>query len=178
MNTNRSEADLAIRRLAPSDVAAYRALRLRSLAEHPDAFTSSADAEAARPISAIEARLAPDGPDVVFGAIVHGTLAGVVGLGREPRAKNRHKANVFGMYVAPEVRRRGIARTLLRHLIAAARQERDLEQLVLTVTHSNESARSLYESEGFRSFGIEPRALRVADRYYEKNHMVLFFERA
>ncbi len=98
----------------------------------------------------------------------------MVGLGREPRAKNRHKANVFGMYVAPEFRRRGIARALLRHLIAAARQERDLEQLVLTVTHSNESARALYESEGFRSFGIEPRALRVADRYYDKNHMVLF----
>jgi ribosomal protein S18 acetylase RimI-like enzyme len=178
MNTNRSEADLAIRRLAPSDAAAYRALRLRGLAEHPDAFTSSVDAEAAKPISAIEARLAPDGPDVVFGAIVDGTLAGVVGLGREPRAKNRHKANVFGMYVAPEFRRRGIARALLRHLIAVARQERELEQLVLTVTHSNVSARSLYESEGFRSFGIEPRALRIADRYYDKNHMVLFLARA
>ena len=82
------------------------------------------------------------------------------------------------MYVAPEFARRGIARALLRHLIAAAQQERGLEQLVLTVTHSNESARSLYESEGFRSFGIEPRAIHVGDHYYDKNHMTLFFARA
>ena len=126
-------------------------------------------------MAVVEARIAPDSLDVIYGAFVDGMLAGVVGLGREARAKNRHKANVFGMYVAPEFARRGIARALLRHLIAVARQERELEQLVLTVTHSNESARLLYESEGFRSFGIEPRAIRVANRYYDKNHMVLFF---
>ena len=45
---------------------------------------------------------------------------------------------------------------------------------MLTVTHSNEPARLLYESEGFRSFGIEPRAIRVGDRYYDKDHMVRF----
>jgi ribosomal protein S18 acetylase RimI-like enzyme len=81
---------------------------------------------------------------------------------------------VFGMYVAPDFGRRGVARALVRHLIATAKDEVGLEQLVLTVTHSNEAARSLYESEGFRSFGIEPRAIRVGDRYYDKNHMVRF----
>ncbi|MEO8675014.1 MAG: N-acetyltransferase [Casimicrobiaceae bacterium] len=169
-----SEADLEIRRLVPSDAMAYRALRLRGLAENPEAFTSSADAEVAKPLAVVEARIAPDSLDVIYGAFVGGILAGAVGLGREPREKNRHKANVFGMYVAPEFGRRGIARALVRHLIAAARQEGGLEQLVLTVTHSNDSARLLYESEGFRSFGIEPRAIRVADRYYDKNHMVRF----
>ena len=153
----------------------YRALRLRGLAEHPEAFTSSADAEAAKPLAVVEARIAPDSLDVIYGAFVGETLAGTVGLALEPRAKSRHKGKVIGMYVAPEFARRGIARALLRHLIAVARQERELEQLVLTVTHSNESARLLYESEGFRSFGIEPRAIRVANRYYDKNHMVLFF---
>src|SRR4030095_805508 len=85
---------LLIRRLAPSDAAAYRALRLRGLDEHPDAFTSSADAEAAKPLSFTEDRLAPASPDVVYGAFVDGTLAGVVGIAREARAKNRHKAVV------------------------------------------------------------------------------------
>jgi ribosomal protein S18 acetylase RimI-like enzyme len=104
---------------------------------------------------------------------VGGELAGVVGLAREPRAKNRHKATVFGMYVAPEFGRRGIGRALVRHVVAAAHRESGLEQLVLTVTQTNDTARGLYESEGFRSFGIEPRAIRVDGRYYDKNHMVL-----
>jgi len=98
----------------------------------------------------------------------------VIGIAREQRAKNRHKAVVFGMYVAPEFGRQGIARALIRHLIAAAIEAPGLEQIVLTVTQSNESARLLYESEGFRSFGVEPRAMRVGDRYYDKNHMVRF----
>ena len=132
------------------------------------------EAEAAKPLSVTEARLAATSPDVVYGAFVGGTLAGVVGIARELRTKNRHKAVVFGMYVAPEFGRRGVARALVRHLVAAAKEAQGLEQLVLTVTHSNEPARLLYESEGFRSFGIEPRAIRVGDRYYDKDHMVRF----
>jgi ribosomal protein S18 acetylase RimI-like enzyme len=121
-----------------------------------------------------EARIAPDSGDAVFGAFVGGALAGVVGLAREPRAKNRHKAVVFGMYVAPDYERRGIGRALVRHLVAMAKNEPGLEQLVLTVTQTNDAARELYESEGFRSFGIEPRAIRIDGRYYDKNHMVRF----
>lgn len=165
-----------IRRLIPADASAYRSLRLRGLEEHPDAFTSSADAESAKPLSTIEARIAPDSDDAVYGAFVGGALAGVIGLAREPRAKSRHKAVVFGMYVAPEHGRRGVGRALVRHLIEMATREPGLEQLVLTVTHTNTAARALYESEGFRSFGIEPRALRVAGRYYDKNHMARFLD--
>ena len=162
----------------PADAAAYRALRLRGLAEHPDAFTSSHDAEAAKPLAATEARIAPDSNDAVYGAFVGGALAGVVGLAREPREKSRHKAVVFGMYVASEYGRRGIGRALVRHVVAAAEREPGLEQLVLTVTQTNDAARSLYESEGFHSFGVEPRAIRVGGRYYDKSHMVRFVERA
>jgi ribosomal protein S18 acetylase RimI-like enzyme len=81
---------------------------------------------------------------------------------------------VIGMYVAPEFTRRGVGRALIRHLVAVATQEPGLEQLVLSVTDSNDPARQLYEAEGFRSFGVEPRALRVGDRYYDKNYMVRF----
>ena len=167
-------SDLAIRRLTPDDAAAYRALRLRGLQEHPDAFTSSHAEDSETPLATTERRLAPDSPDWVFGAFVGDELAGVVGLAREPRAKNRHKAAVFGMYVAPEHARRGIGRELLRHAIEAARSQSGLEQLVLTVTETNVAARTLYEKLGFRSFGIEPRAIRVGDAYFDKNHMILF----
>jgi ribosomal protein S18 acetylase RimI-like enzyme len=167
-------SDLALRRLTPDDAAAYRKLRLRGLKEHPDAFTSSDEEERGQPLAATASRIAADSPDRVFGAFVAGTLAGVVGIGREPRAKNHHKAVVFGMYVAPEHGRRGIGAALLRHAIDDARTQPGLEHLVLTVTETNVAARRLYEKFGFRSFGIEPRAIRVGDTHFDKNHMILF----
>ena len=167
-------SDLAIRRLTPEDAAAYRELRLRGLQEHPDAFTSSYAEDSEAPLVTTERRLAPDSPDWVFGAFVANELAGVVGMFREPRAKNRHKAAVFGMYVAPEHGRRGVGAALLRRVIETAQAQPGIEQLVLTVTETNAAARALYEKFGFRSFGVEPRAIRVSDVYYDKNHMILF----
>jgi RimJ/RimL family protein N-acetyltransferase len=158
----------------PDDAVAYRTLRLRGLTEHPDAFTSSDAEETERPLAVTKRRIAADSRDWVFGAFVAGVLAGVVGLAREPRAKNRHKASVFGMYVAPGHARRGIGTELVRHTIDVARTVAGLEQLVLTVTETNVAARALYEKFGFRSFGIEPRAISVHGSYYDKNHMILF----
>jgi RimJ/RimL family protein N-acetyltransferase len=163
-----------LRRLAPDDAAEYRALRLRGLEEHPDAFTSSHAEERDKPLAATQRRLAPDGADAVYGAFVDGTLVGVAGLGREARAKNRHKATLFGMYVAPEHAREGIGAALLRHVIDEARRRPGLEQLILTVTETNVAARTLYEQSGFRSFCVERRAIRVDDAYYDKDHMILF----
>jgi RimJ/RimL family protein N-acetyltransferase len=167
-------SDIEIRRLAPDDAPAYRTLRLRCLKEHPDAFTSSYEEDAQKDVAAAAKRLAPDGADAVFGAFAGGALAGIVGLGREPRAKTRHKATVFGMYVAPEHGRRRVGARLLGHLIDVARQTPGVEQLVLTVTDTNAAARTLYEKAGFRSFGVEPRAIHVGETYLAKNHMILF----
>jgi GNAT superfamily N-acetyltransferase len=163
--------------LTPEDAPVYRTLRLRALLEHPDAFTSSHAEDSEVPLVTTERRLAADSPDWIFGAFVADELAGIVGLARERRAKNRHKASVFGMYVAPEQGRRGIGAALLRRVIETARLE-GIEQLVLTVTDTNVPARTLYERSGFRSFGVEPRAIRVKDGvndvYYDKNHMINF----
>jgi ribosomal protein S18 acetylase RimI-like enzyme len=167
-------SDIAIRRLAPDDVVEYRALRLRGLKEHPDAFTSGYDEEAAKPSSATEARLAPEAGGRMWGTFVEGTLVGAIGLLREPRVKIRHKGEVFGMYVVRERAGQGVGAALLAHLLGETRCEPGLTQLTLTVTETNVAARRLYEKFGFRSFGIEPRAIRVGDTHFDKNHMILF----
>ena len=169
-----NSSDLTLRRLIGADAPAYRELRLRGLWEHPDAFTSSYEEDSARPLAATETRLAADSGDAIWGAFAGGVLAGMVGLGRESRMKARHKAVVFGMYVAPEHGGRGVGAALLRHLIDEARRQPGLEQLTLTVTDTNDAARALYERAGFRSFGIEPRAVRIGDTYHGKIHMILF----
>jgi ribosomal protein S18 acetylase RimI-like enzyme len=160
-----------IRRLQPTDALLYRELRLRALREHPAAFTTSAEEAGREPLSASESRLAS--PDAAFfGAFEDGRLCGMVGFERERRAKARHKATVVGMYVAPETGGRGIGRDLLGALVREA-SAAGLELLVLTVTEGDGPARRLYEGAGFRSFGIEPRAIQVDGRAYAKNHMAL-----
>ena len=160
-----------IRRLTPADAPAYRALRLRALWEYPQAFTSSYAEDEKLPPEATVNRLA-SAHLKFWGAFDMGELCGMVGMDRETRAKCRHKATVVGMYVAHEQMGRGIGRALVETLVEDARAS-GLALLVLTVTHAESSARRLYERCGFRSFGIEPRAIRVDGHFYAKNHMYM-----
>lgn len=162
---------MRIRRLAPGDASAYRTLRLRALREFPQAFTSSYAEDEKLPVEASAKRLSSDHRKF-WGAFDGDELCGMVGLERETRAKNRHKAKVVGMYVAQEQTGRGIGGSLMRALIDDARWC-GLELLVLTVTEGEGSALRLYERSGFRSFGTEPRAIKVDGRAYAKTHMYL-----
>ena len=158
-----------IRRLTPADALLFRALRLRALREHPDAFTSSYEEDGGQPVEAAAARLAAH---AFWGAYQGAELYGFVGLECEARAKNRHKAAVVGMYVAPELCGRGVGRALLQALLDHARAQ-GLQSLVLTVTEDNGHAQRLYQGAGFRSFGLEPDAIRFGGHSYAKNHMQL-----
>lgn len=164
-----------IRPLVTADLDAYFALRQRGLAEHPEAFTSSAEEEARLARDKLASRLAsaPDRPhDVVLGAFEDGALAGVCGMSVDPRAKVRHRGHVFGMFVPHERCGRGLGSRLVAGLIAHARSRGELDALVLSVTSTNEGARRLYERHGFVAFGREPGAVRVAGTPYDKLHMI------
>lgn len=162
---------MEIRRLGPDDAPSYRALRIRALWEFPEAFTSSYQEDEKQPMQAWELRLS--GEHAMFwGAFEGEALCGMVGLERETRAKNRHKATVVGMYVSQEYFGTGMGRALIDAVLAHARGA-GLELLVLTVTEGNSVATNFYEAAGFRSFGIEPRAVKVDGRAYAKNHMYL-----
>ena len=116
----------------------------------------------------------PEAPDnFVLGAFSDARLIGIVGVSVEPRPKTQHKANVFGMYVAPEYAGRGVGQKLLTACIERAREIPGLEQLQLTVTDSNARAKSLYEKAGFRVFGLEQNALKIGQQYFHKCHMAL-----
>ena len=114
---------MSIRILTSADAPAFRALRLRALQEHPEAFTSSFEEDARKPLSATEQRIAGEDGNVFWGAFADGEIRGMIGLTREPRAKARHKADIVAMYVAPELGRRGLGRALLQAVIDHARSE-------------------------------------------------------
>jgi ribosomal protein S18 acetylase RimI-like enzyme len=164
---------MTIRRLALPDVHAYRALMLEAYERDADAYTSSAAERAALPLAWWESRLAnaPQAPEIVLGAFHDGRLAGAAGLSFEPREKARHKATLFGMYVHPAARRRGLGRQLVREALAQAKARSGVILVQLTATEGNAAARSLYERCGFVAFGVEPLAMAVGNAYLGKVHM-------
>jgi GNAT superfamily N-acetyltransferase len=166
-----------IRRLVASDAVAYWQMRNQGLKEFPDAFTTSYEEGVATPPEKLAKRFGDDASgndDFVLGAFANdGALSGAAGFTRESRVKQRHKGMVIGMYVIPVTRGTGLGKRLLLALIDEARRIEGLEQLYLTVTHSNDSARNLYLRAGFISFGVEPRAIKVGEAYFEKEFMWL-----
>ena len=165
---------MLIRVLTAADASDFRALRIRALREHPEAFGRTP--EEVQPVAAIAEHFRTDAgsdADFTLGALDGETLVGMAGCHREPALKQRHVAHVWGVYVVPEQRRTGLGRRLIREVIARARTWPGLEFLWLDVTTVNQGARALYESCGFRSVAVKPRSLKVGDRYYNEELMAL-----
>jgi ribosomal protein S18 acetylase RimI-like enzyme len=166
---------MIIRQLNSQDATAYQNLRLRALQESPTAFSSSYAEEAGRGQSEIAARVTPaaDGSLCVFAGFVDQQLVGFLAFIRPQREKLLHCAQLAGMYVAPEFRRRSLGRALVEAAITHAESLGGVRQLKLGVNAANAAARLLYQSVGFTRFGIEPGALHVGDCYYDEESYVL-----
>jgi ribosomal protein S18 acetylase RimI-like enzyme len=164
---------LDVRDVTVDDAEEFRALRLRALREEPEAFGSSWEEESQRALEQTIARLQASDTTAFGGFDDAGKLVGMVRLWREDGIKTQHKANIISMYVAPEARGRGLGRMLLDAAIARARATPGIEQLVLAVVTINTPARNLYRAAGFEVYGVEPRALKLGERYLDEEYMVL-----
>ncbi|MGW8394689.1 N-acetyltransferase family protein [Pseudoduganella sp. HUAS MS19] len=166
--------DVRILPLSIAHAAQYRDLMLHAFEHEPDAFTSTPEERAALPFSWWEQRVDdPQQNSIVFGAIAGGKLVGTVGLEFSVRCKTRHKAHLIGMYTLAGWRGKGIGRKLLGAALACARCRPGVEVITLTATENNQPAIGVYQAAGFRSFGVEPMAMRTSDGYKAKVHMWL-----
>ena len=163
---------IAIRPLIDEDVAAFKALRLRAIQDAPTAIWPTHDEEAARTLDETRNRIRTTDHQIVLGAFAGPELVGIAGLRREALAQVAHKAVLWGVFVDPAHRRGGIAGRLLHAAITHARAARVL-QIHLCVNAENPRAQALYRTAGFETFGIERRAMRVGDRFYDEEHMAL-----
>ncbi len=161
-------SSLRIAPFAGADAAVLLALRQEALAAHPEAFGSSLAEESAALPAWLAAHL--DAGEV-FGAWDGGGLAGMAGLWREGAEKRRHRGGLWGMYVRPAWRGRGVGAALVHHVLEHAAAA-GLEQVHLAVAVDNLPARALYDCLGFLACGIEPRALKIGERYVDELLMV------
>lgn len=139
-----------VERMAPDSWQRVRALRLRGLAESPDAFGSTHAEDSARPEADWRAWIG-DSDSACFLAVEGGRDVGIAfGAPWDGRAD---AAGLFGMWVEPGSRRAGVGGALVDAVVAWARG-RGHERVLLDVADANASAIALYASRGFVPNGV------------------------
>lgn len=167
---------MEFRLFTESDAQSLWDLRMLALETDPWSFVDSPEELRAISVEGFAARLRADTADnFIVGAFEQGAAIGMVGCYQEVPLKRRHKAWIWGVFVTPAARGRGIARKLMLAAIAHAKTIPGLEIILLTVSVNQPAPRRLYESLGFRSIGIEPKGLKIGDQYLDEEHMVLEF---
>ncbi|MFG6116878.1 GNAT family N-acetyltransferase [Halobacillus sp. MO56] len=164
-----------IRLLNPFDAEKYWELRLEALQGNPEAFAQSYEEARNRenPIEGVAKNISND-DNFTFGAFKDNELVGVVTLLQDSAMKLRHRGNILGMYVTPQMRGTGIGESLLVNAIQQAEAIKTIEKINLTVVTSNVGAKKLYEKLGFKNFGVEKQALKINNEYYDEEYMALF----
>lgn len=146
-----------IHRPEPHEWERLREIRLRALADAPDAFGATLAEALARPEAfwrewAAGRASAPRAGDpiVSFVAVAAGEWRGLVsGIGH---ADQPESAELISMWVDPALRGRGAGAALVQTVVDWARA-RGTRRLDLWITSGNRAARALYERAGFVATG-------------------------
>jgi ribosomal protein S18 acetylase RimI-like enzyme len=144
---------MKVQRVRKEDAARLREIRLRALREAPYAFSSWFEREAEYPPEVWEGRAADSEAAVestVFVAMEGERWLGIAG-GYFPTA-DHEAATLWGLWVDPALRRRGVARHLVEAVADWARG-RGVSRLELSVTDRARAAAALYHRLGFTETG-------------------------
>jgi ribosomal protein S18 acetylase RimI-like enzyme len=136
-----------IEQLSTGDEGRLRSIRLRALSDTPDAFGTTFDEASARPCEDWQRQL----DELVTFVAADGECD--LGIARGARHDNwNDTAYLLSMWVAPEVRRRGIAAALVDSVIDWATAN-GFSRLLLDVAEGNLAAIALYTKKGFVANG-------------------------
>jgi ribosomal protein S18 acetylase RimI-like enzyme len=167
-------------RLLPADAARYARLRLRMLTEAPWAFSASPDDDVALDVARVADLLADEHNAIFAVADPAGDassseveLVAAAGVRRMKGAKFSHRAQLWGVFVEPAHRGRGLGRQVVEAAIGLARSWNGVDYVDLGVSENAPEALRLYESLGFRAWGREPETTSWGMRRFDEIYMTL-----
>jgi ribosomal protein S18 acetylase RimI-like enzyme len=166
---------MELRLLTPDDAESFWHLRLEALLNDSPAFADSAEEHLTTTVETARDRLSKNDPasNFVVAAFEEGKLVGTAGFYRYTHNKERHKGHIWGVYVRPQSRGKGIASAIVKEIVRRAREMKGLEQITL-VASANLPAQRLYKSLDFESYGVEPHSLKIGNEYVNDVQMVLW----
>ncbi len=168
-----SNTGIQIRRLGIADAGRFKAMRVNAAKESPASVKPTPEEELERPIDDFQKRLVWDLHNIVVGAFDGDQLVGIAGLRREHGKKIHHTAILWGIYVTPRYRARGIAKRLVKEILGVAEGIAEITQIKLSVHTKNAPARKLYASSGFETYGIERNVIRIGEESFDEELMMM-----
>lgn len=138
--------NIEYRKLLPHESKIYRALRLESLEQFPDAF----EVNYQEALNTKKLRMESDIENQISGKFVLGAFADDQLIGICVFVKNEdHSGTIYQMYVNKNFQGKNIGSGLLQAVIREAREKLNVMEVYLEVARKNESAYYLYKKNGF-----------------------------
>ncbi len=160
---------MEIRTLQESDQTVYSGLWRSAIVEQDEFFRISIEDE---PSPQIQTKFSNE--SFTLGAFIDSNLVGTVSIERDLRAKLKHKALLFRMFVHSSAAGKGVGKALIKETFVHAKNIQGLRQLYLTVLDTNERAIHLYTSVGFEIFAHEPESVKIKTKFVGELQMVCF----
>ena len=164
-----------VRPIRPDEGDLLKAVRLAALRNAPGAFLET-EAEVAADSDEVWATRAAastgEGDQLIMLALVDGRPVGMAGIAREIGQRRRHRATLWGVWLDPAQRGRGVGRQLVSAALDWAR-ERGVRAVYLEVVENEDPSWSLYGRLGFVRREVDPFGAHVDGQDVALEHLVL-----
>jgi RimJ/RimL family protein N-acetyltransferase len=152
--------EISFRKLDPIAARQYRQIRLESLKNHPESFTSTYEEQNKLPKLKLEEEIERESKDLfVVGAFDREEIIGICGFipfGLSDYLGLKNAGTIVQMYVKPAYSGRKIGLNLIRATFQEAFKITNIDRVVLGVKEDNLRAIRVYEQAGFQLYPPEP----------------------
>lgn len=146
------DTTVKILQLTPERWEEYKTLRLESMQQDPQAFGDKFKEWSEYSDEKWQKR--PKDPDkIILMAEDNNKFVGIIAVHIDHLNENEHEAHIWGMYITPVFRGKGISKMLMNELIEKLKSIDGLHRIELMVSAEQEAAIKSYLSSGFNKIG-------------------------